>query len=222
MNVREPRAVRVVEDRSATIRHVVETLAIVAAGAWAFYTFFYQESIKPAREPAALTPSISITRLGRDASREILTVSVSYRNTGKTEIDIAADAVNLWGIRYGPHDAVRIANGSGIHTYLRTLPEQSRRLIASVIERRSASLGGVPGFHNVIEPGATTTASNVIALQRGQYDLVHGQIVAIPVKLDQKNVRISFVKQQWGGVFLRPNPKQAFEDDNDTDFALIP
>ncbi|MBC5799358.1 MAG: hypothetical protein GIW94_05210 [Candidatus Eremiobacteraeota bacterium] len=36
MNEPQPQAIRLVEDRWATIRHVVEAVAIVAAGAWAF------------------------------------------------------------------------------------------------------------------------------------------------------------------------------------------
>jgi hypothetical protein len=47
----KPREIRLVEDPWATLRHVVEVLALVAAGAWAFYTFIYQEKIKPANEP---------------------------------------------------------------------------------------------------------------------------------------------------------------------------
>ena len=46
--VKEPRSIRLVEDRWATIRHVVEAVAIVGAALWAFYVFVYQERIKPA------------------------------------------------------------------------------------------------------------------------------------------------------------------------------
>ena len=222
MKAHEPRAIRLVEDRWTTVRHIVEALAIVAAGAWAFYTFFYQERIKPAGEPAALTPTITISRLGRDARREILNIAISYHNAGKTEIDIAADAVNLWGIRYGPRNAVMVDNEGGIHAYRVMMPEVSHRLIASVVERRAASAGGAPGFQNVVEPGATTTVSNVIALPRGEYDLIRGQIVAVPVKLGERNVRVDLVKEKQGGTFLRPDPRRAFEDDNETDFALTP
>ncbi|HEY8313539.1 MAG TPA: hypothetical protein VIG51_05140 [Candidatus Baltobacteraceae bacterium] len=220
LNPREPRAIRVIEDRWTTIRHVVEALAIIAAGVWAFYTFFYQEKLKPAAEPPALAPSISISRLGRDAGRDILKISVAYHNTGKTEIDLAADAVNLWGVRFASNDKPQRENGTGTRSYLLTVPVVSRRLIASITELRAAARGGRPGFQNVIEPGATTTISNVIALRRGQYDLIHAQIIAVPVKLHETGVRVDFVPEKGGGTFLRPDPARAFEDDNDADFAL--
>jgi hypothetical protein len=222
MNVREPRTIRLVEERWTTVRHIVEALAIVAAGAWAFYTFFYQEKIKPASEPPALSPSITITRLGRDAQREILNVSVSYHNVGKTELDIAADTVNVWGIRYRPRDEAQVDRRRYSQSYVVSMPEASHRLILSATEFRDGAQNGKRGWHNVVEPDATTTVSTVIAIRRGQYDLIHAQIVAVPVKLDQASVRISATEEKGGGTFLRPDPARAFESDNATDFALVP
>lgn len=222
MSSREPRSIRLVEDRWATLRHVVEAIAIVAAGAWAFYTFFYQEKIKPAGEAPALVPTITLSRLGRDARRDILRISVSYRNVGKTEIDIAAESVNVWGIRYGAADRVQIERRPASRVYRDTMPEISSRLVVSSTQLREAAKGGLPGFRNVIEPGAMTTVSHVIALPRGRYDLLHAQIVAVPVKLNQRNVRVDVVAEKGGGTFLRPDPARAFEDDNDTYFALTP
>ncbi len=43
--------IRIIEDPWATFRHVIEAVAIVAAGLWAFYIFVYQEKIKPSGEP---------------------------------------------------------------------------------------------------------------------------------------------------------------------------
>ncbi len=106
-NREQPQTIRLVEDRWTTIRHVVEALAIVAAGAWAFYTFFYQEKIKPAGEPPSLSLVPHVTRLGRDARRDFVDVSFDFRNTGKTELDIAADGWNVWGIRYGHRPCAR-------------------------------------------------------------------------------------------------------------------
>jgi len=188
----------------------------------AFYTFFYQEKIKPAGEAPALVPTVTVSRLGRDAKREILKVSLSYHNTGKTEIDIAADAVNVWGVRYGLRDKLHVFSGAGVHVYSVTMPEVSRRLIASVVELREAARGGRAGFNNVIEPGATTTLSDVIVLRRAQYDLIDAQLVAVPVKLHRAKVRVDLISDKGGGTSLRPDPTRAFEDDNTTDFALIP
>lgn len=222
MSSREPRSIRLVEDRWSTLRHVIEAIAIVAAGVWAFYTFFYQEKIKPAGEAPALTPTIEISRLGRDPRREILRISTTYHNVGKTQIDIAAEAVNVWGIRYGDHDRVEIRRTGQTRIYRDTMPEVSTRLIVSSAQLRQAAKGGIRGFRNVIEPGAATTVANVIALPRGRYDLLHAQIVAVPVKLNQSNVPVELIGEKSGGTFLRPDPSQAFEDDNDTYFALTP
>jgi hypothetical protein len=220
MGAPEPRAIRLVEDRWTTLRHIVEALAIIAAGAWAFYTFFYQETIKPAGEAPALAPTISISLLGSDSHRDILQISAGFHNTGRTQIDIAADAVNIWGIRYGPRDTAQYQNAPGRRTYSLTMPEASTRLIASAVELRQGAQGGLKGFQDVIEPGATTTVSNVIVVPRGKYDLLHAQIVAVPVKLHQPPVRVTLAAENGGGTTLDADAA-AFEDDNDTYFSLI-
>ena len=102
-----PYEVRIVEDRWAAFRHIIEAVAIVCAGMWAFYTFIYQEKIKPASEPAALNVSISVHSLRHDPVRDILGLELVFRNTGKTEIDIAADGYNVWGENYANHPRIR-------------------------------------------------------------------------------------------------------------------
>jgi hypothetical protein len=132
---REPRSFRIVEDRWTTVRHVVES--IVAAAIRAFYLFVYQEKIKPASDPASLTPTIAVRRLGRDARREVLSIDVRLQNSGKSEIDIAADAVNVWGERYGAHDAAFAKSKPASSEYGRQIPVQSSTVIDAFAELRA-------------------------------------------------------------------------------------
>jgi hypothetical protein len=221
MSAREPREIRIVEDQWASYRHVIEAVAIVIAGVWAFYTFVYQEKIKPAGEPASLNDSVAITRLGRDARREVLGIAVRFVNTGKTEIDIAADAYNVWGDRYGARERSTSVERHGYHAYASSIPRASRRIVERFAELRDAAVGGVVGTHIVLEPGATETVADVIVVPRGEYDVIHAQVVAVPVKTsDPEKVHVSIERRRNGGFWL--HTPDAFEDDNDTDFALIP
>ncbi|MDE2483333.1 MAG: hypothetical protein KGN02_14240, partial [bacterium] len=151
-----PYVVRIVEDQWTTWRHVIEAIAIVAAGLWAFYTFVYQENIKPASEPAALTPKIIVSRLGRDATRDLLNVTLQFRNSGKTEIDIAADAIDVYGVRYGTKPVAKTQSlGKKFVSFSRQLPVISRTVVLRQYELRALAKGGMAGYHIVLEPGAT-------------------------------------------------------------------
>jgi len=223
MSEREPRAIRIVEDRWATFRHIIEAVAIVAAGTWAFYTFIYQEKIKPAAEPAALDDSIVVHRLGRDRTRDILGVTVQLHNVGKTEIDIAADAYNVWGDSYGRREVPYAKGSSSVRADGTQIPRRSRLLVMAFAELRDAAEGGRKNQHIILEPGATENIDDVVVVPRGKYDLIHAQVIAVPVKTPvERKVPVSIERNKNGGFWLTSTQDGVFEDDNDADFALVP
>jgi hypothetical protein len=217
------RAIRIVEDQWANFRHIIEAVAIVAAGAWAFYTFIYQEDIKPANEPAALDVTIALRRLGHDDRRELLGIALHFHNSGKTEINIAADAYNVWGERFASRQSKFRLDRPTSHDYTFGLPRVSRRVVRTFAELRDMAVGGRAGSNIVLEPDANETIDDVIVVPRGEYDLLHGQVIAVPVKTSQtQKVRVAMVPNKTGGYWLNPIGNDVFEDDNDTDFALVP
>jgi hypothetical protein len=219
----KPRAIRLVEDPWATLRHVVEVLALLAAGIWAFYVFIYQEKIKPASDPAALDDTITIERIGHDRTRDILDVAMRLHNYGKTEIDVAADGFNLWGDRFATAVTRGSTNPPYEHVVSNDDPQVSRRLIHSFYELREAAAGGQPNKNTTIEPDGTITISQVVVIPRGEYDVLHGQVVAIPVKTPVRNpVRVEVIHYPDGSFLLRPLTNGIFEDDNGVDFGLLP
>ncbi len=223
MSARPPRTIRLAEDRWANVRHIVEVVAIVAAGLWGFYVFIYQERIKPAGEPAALVPSVVVERLGRDAHRDVLRVSLRFRNTGKGEIDIAADAFNIWGDRYGSRPVVATEDTPNHRVYANTVPLVSTHLLETRSELRQSAQGGRKGYNFVIESGASNDMSYVIVIPRGTYDLIRAQVIAVPVKFPVSSpVRVTMQRLRDGAAWLRADSPGTFEDDADVQFALIP
>ena len=218
----KPRSIQLIEDRWANVRHIAEAIAIVAAGLWAFYVFVYQEDIKPAHEPAALVLSISIHRLGRDARHEILLVGIDYRNVGKTEIDIAADGFDLWGIRYASHIRPRALfskHGADIYN---DVPEVSRSLIRASMELRARARNGDPRRHIIIEPGATESVDTTVVLPRGAYDALQALVIAVPAKTSANGkLNITITRPPQVGLWLGGSGNWD-EDDDRTDFALVP
>ena len=222
MSTRPPRTIRLAEDRWATVRHVVEAIAIVAAGLWGFYTFIYQERIKPSFEVPSLVQDVAIERLGRDARREILRLSIHMHNTGKAQLDVAADAYNVFGTRYGTKVRHVHAEIPGAERASNLVPVISERLIATFAELRESAAGGRPHFNVVIEPGAEYTFQYLLVVPRGAYDVVRAQAIAVPVKLPvERKAQVKIVHLADGASWLQASGG-AFEDDSETQFALIP
>jgi len=223
MDVEPPRKIQIVEDPWASFRHIIEAVAIIAAGLWAFYTFIYQERIKPAAEPAALSETIAVHRLGRDAKRDILGIALSYHNAGKTEIDIAADAYNIVGVKFASASKPYSERKPNREEEGDDVPATSTHLIRAFAELREAAVGGQRGFHIILEPGDTLTDDQVVTVPRGAYDLIRAQIIAVPVKTSLGyRVRISIKHGPGGGVSLFSPDPGVDEDDTETSFALIP
>ncbi|HEX8805486.1 MAG TPA: hypothetical protein VF741_01005 [Candidatus Aquilonibacter sp.] len=226
MAEQKPRAIRLVEDRWATVRHVVEVLALVAAGVWAFYVVIYQERIKPAGEPAALNDTITIERIGQDRTRDVLDVAMHLHNYGKTEIEVAADGYNLWGDRYAT-TVTQSSTGSAGELAGRSVGNDyalvSRRLIHAFLELRQDAVGGYSHKNTTIEPDGVITISQVVVIPRGRYDVLHAQIFAVPVKTPVRHrVAVQVIHQSDGSFFLHATTPGVYEDDNGVDFGLLP
>jgi len=71
-----------------TVNGVVQMIAIAAAGVWAFYTFIYEDRIKPAEETPVLVAEARLTPVGR--RNEIVAVQARAINT-----DVQA-VLSLW------------------------------------------------------------------------------------------------------------------------------
>jgi hypothetical protein len=78
-------------------RSIVEIAAFVIAAGWGVYTFAYQEVFEPARKPAALNCSASMTHVTLANGDEFVTVLVTDENVGKTYVDVTAENVPVWG-----------------------------------------------------------------------------------------------------------------------------
>jgi hypothetical protein len=215
--------IRLVEDPWATVRHIIEAAALIAAGVWAFYTFIYQEKIKPAGEPATLVVTITVQRVGQDRTRDIPDVAVHWHNAGKTELEVAANGFNVWGQRYAPTARRTYQNYGNEYTMSNDAPLVSQELIRAFAQLRNTAVGGMPGVHTTIEPDSTITVGTTIVIPRGKYDVIRAQVLAVPVKAPVRpRPRIRIVRNPDGSVFLKPLTPGVYEDDNNVDFGLLP
>ncbi len=89
--------------------------------------------------------------LGHDRYRDYFALTRRFENTGKTEVDLAADGFNIWGERYARRQVGMMSIKPNIRRFDATIPILSRHVIAAFAELRDASVGGRRG---------TTSSSN--------------------------------------------------------------
>jgi hypothetical protein len=84
------------------VRDVVEIIAIIAAGVWAFYVFIYDNRIKPSFLPPDLAISATMEKTSRDAGRIGVHLKTQFRNVGSVPIYFTGFAVTVLGQRLTP------------------------------------------------------------------------------------------------------------------------
>jgi hypothetical protein len=155
-------------------RIAIEILAIIAAGLWAFYTFVYQEFIKPRLDEPALETSVQIERSGTNSRMAFATVTVTYRNTGKTDVDVIAEAIDIEGVRLNPtRHAARILAGRTSAIIDRRLPIASGKVLYAIALLRDGVVNGYRGNFAILNPGTSYESRYVVSFGRGQFDEVH-------------------------------------------------
>ncbi|MBV9333028.1 MAG: hypothetical protein JO146_03395 [Candidatus Eremiobacteraeota bacterium] len=83
----------------ATLRDVVEVLAIVAAGIWAFYVFAYENRIKPAMASPDVDVKASMTRLSERNGLVAVGLHLQMHNVSTVQARFLGLAVNVYGER---------------------------------------------------------------------------------------------------------------------------
>jgi hypothetical protein len=94
-------------------RDVVEIVAIIAAGAWAFYTFVYENQIKPTFTKPEVQVESGLTRLGTRNGLIAVKSHVAIKDVGLTEIWLYGMAETVDGVTVRPHAAEPAARSAG-------------------------------------------------------------------------------------------------------------
>ncbi len=206
--------------RIALIRHIVEIVAIVAAGIWAFYTFIYEERIKPAHEPLASVETVTMDREGRIRNLDIIRVKIAIRNVGKTEFDSVAANLEVFGYRYGhvvpsaniTHDSYHAAD---------VAPAKQKHLVFSVVQLYDAAINGQRDLHNIVDPGSETGHAYLIAIPHGRYDLLHAKFQYLPFKTPvPRHFAVNVTRLTGGGFNVTEKSGSVLEDNVESELAL--
>jgi len=96
------------------IRDVVEIIAIVAAGVWAFYVFVYQNQVVPSLATPALEVSSRLERLGTHRNLVAIHVETKYRNIGSVTVYFLGVATAIYGERISATSGKHKATTNGV------------------------------------------------------------------------------------------------------------
>jgi len=81
------------------VRDVVEVVAIIAAGIWAFYIFAYENRIKPSLAEPDVNVTASMVRLGEHNGLIAVGMHLRFHNVGTVKAHFLGVAVNVYGQR---------------------------------------------------------------------------------------------------------------------------
>ena len=124
----------------ATVRDIIEIVAILAAGFWALYVFAYEQRIKPASEPPALLVTGSVHKLGEHNGLIQLGYNGSVRNIGHSEVNLIALGFVAEGLTYTGKGVPHVDRPyEGLSTYERDARVASRTVVYRTVELRNSS-----------------------------------------------------------------------------------
>ncbi len=156
--------------RSRWSATIVEIVAILAAGIWAFYVFVYENRIKPTLQPPDVTITGSMDRIGRVHGLDAIRLTVEANNVGSTAVTFLAYSVTVIGTRVAL---------SKTPLYLMRTPyadafQRHFRLVNPVVVYRNAFLtqeansNTTTGF--ALQPASSSKANYVFYVPVGTYD----------------------------------------------------
>lgn len=154
----------------AVVRDLVEVLAILAAGAWAIYTFIYEQRILPAKEPPSVLLTGSLQRLAERDGMVQMKITAKLRNTGHNRIYLIADSLAVSAVRYAPNPKPLVSHPSAdVTEYARSTQVVRSAVIYRVQElTRYADPNSGRGYD--IDPGEEIPYSGVFLVRKRDFD----------------------------------------------------
>jgi hypothetical protein len=195
-------------ERAASL---TQTLAILAAGAWAVYTFIYEARIKPSLESPAVSVATALVRAGEHGDRVAIRSTVTRTNVGRTGVRILGLAYNVVGVRaaFGPdpgretafaHSLAASAQVGAARDYALSEP-------GSVILRQGTLFAGatdLPTAPSDLNPEEAVSRDLVVYADRSQFDFVRFEVSLAYERTEDAPVPLRFETEPDGRLALRP------------------
>jgi len=186
----------------ATIRDVVEIVAIIAAGVWAFYVFAYENRIKPSFAAPDVNATASMQKLSVRNGLIAVRLHIQLQNVGTVQARFLASALNVYGQRVVAQKPSRRAGVVGLdYDHIDFARADSP---VAVYTWAYVTGQGDPTSHHesTLDPGSTIENDRIFYVPQGRFDLLTLGIDA-PYTKYQDVMPASLVFENDGGVKVK-------------------
>jgi hypothetical protein len=166
------------------VRDIVEIVAIVAAGIWAFYVFAYENRIKPSLAEPDVNVKASMVRLGDHNGLIAVGIHLELRNVGTVKAHFLGVAVDVYGQRIVAATPPRFKEAAGTrYTFDGFYRSQAR---VPVYAYAYVTRLGDPSASDdtELDPGSTLENDRTFYVPHGAFDLLTAGINAPYTKYD--------------------------------------
>jgi hypothetical protein len=166
------------------VRDIVEIVALVLAGCWAFYVFVYENRIKPAYTNIQTEVSATLQKTSqRDGATGVL-LKTSFRNSGTVDLYFVGYAVTVMGSKMTL--TPRPTNDPGVRDSLHTYFLLSKRVPVYGFGFIT-SLGDPKSGHRIeLEPGGGIAQEHTFFIPTHRYDLLTVHVSACLAKSEAR------------------------------------
>ncbi len=191
--------------RIEQVNALVQTLAILGAGAWGVYTFIYEARIKPGLEPPAVSVTTSLVRAGERGDQLAIRSTVRRRNVGQAGLRVLGLVYNVTGVRvrFGAEaPAAAEAEDHVARSGAYALDEpgiailREGKLFAGATERDGQAAD--------LNPGEEVSRDLIVYADRSRYDFVRFDVSLVYTRDDDPPVRLRFAQAPDGALRLEP------------------
>jgi len=157
---------------TAIVRDVVEVVAIIIAGVWAFYVFAYENRIKPSFAKPDVNVTASMQRLGEHNGLVTVGLRLHLDNVGTVKTNFIGIAINVYGERVVPSSPPQQPQQPGTHYvfngYYRTQNKATVYTLAYITEIGDPSTG----TETSLEPGGSAEIQRIFYVPKSRFDLL--------------------------------------------------
>jgi hypothetical protein len=166
-----------------SLNSLVQIIAIVAAGVWAFYTFIYEDNIKPAAGIPTISMQNTLEKVGTKGNLVVIKFVSKIRNTGKTRERFLAYSLHIKGFKVQ-------RNAQGISNFPKILDQVKKRGSAEedryfaptkpeILYRSVRLLKGTANPHSgtlYLDPGDESSVEHLFLVDTKRFDEINAFI----------------------------------------------
>jgi hypothetical protein len=181
------------------IRDTVEIVAIVAAGCWAFFTFVYEDRIKPANAQPEPIYDCTLTRLGERAGLIAVRSHILIKNAGTTALTVYGFAESVVGLNVRATRAAtaagRTAGKTDFESRTDFREETQRPVFAIAFLTQLADPRATSNFN--LTPGQSFPIDRIFYVAAGRYDELR---VHLSLRFGTTQTPIAFALKDRAGI----------------------